>query len=321
MEIDESFVERKVDEECSPNVLLPRNLPGLCIPRISASITRKDVFEALKKCKIGFIGSIDIAPIKSNKNEKLNLVFVHMKEWANTEHANKIRNRLLEGKDIKIATEHDPVFWKASCIKKQKKTKKVIEFINLQEISNKTEEITLVPEKRIESEIPKKKKLSKRHLKIPIELEIMEEKKRYNEEFIELMEKLNNIMLKQGEPFRARAYQKAQETIMTYSADIFETSQLKGLPGIGSTIMNKSNEYVEKGTLQVLEREKTNPINILGEIYGVGPKKAQELVNAGIKKNLKLLVHTEEVLKHLEILMLLLQEQLTTVINSLSINC
>ena len=28
------------------------------------------------------------------------------------------------GKDIKIATEYDPVFWKASCIKKQKKVRK-----------------------------------------------------------------------------------------------------------------------------------------------------------------------------------------------------
>ena len=111
----------------------------------------------------------------------------------------------------------------------------------------------------------------------------MEEKKRYNEEFIELMEKLNTIMMKQGEPFRARAYQKAQETIMTYPNDIFDPSQLKGLPGIGSTIMDKLNEYVQTGTLRVLEREKTNPINILSDIYGVGPKKAQELVNAGVK--------------------------------------
>ncbi|NBQ17529.1 hypothetical protein EBU24_04380, partial [bacterium] len=147
------------------------------------------------------------------------------------------------------------------------------------------EAITLSNEvkKRIESEIIQKKKVSKRRLKTPIELEIMEEKKRYNEEFIELMEKLNNIMLKQGEPFRARAYQKAQETIMTYQNDIYDPNQLKGLPGIGSTIMDKLNEYVQTGTLRVLEREKTNPINILGEIYGIGPKKAQELVNAGVK--------------------------------------
>lgn len=163
----------------------------------------------------------------------------------------------------------------------KKQTKKAIEF----EIIDEPEEIIQTDEikKRIELEIPKKKKLSKRRLKTPIELEIMEEKKRYNEEFIELMEKLNNIMLKQGEPFRARAYQKAQETLMTYHDDIFEPSQLKGLPGIGTTIMDKLNEYVQTGTLRILEREKTNPINILGEIYGVGPVKAKQLVDAGVK--------------------------------------
>jgi len=138
--------------------------------------------------------------------------------------------------------------------------------------------------KRIEINNLENKNISKIHLKRPNELDIiMEEKKRYNEEFIDLMEKLNNIMLKQGEPFRARAYQKAQETIMNYSDNITSPSQLKGLPGIGDTIMDKLNEYVQTGTLRILEREKTNPINILTDIYGVGPKKAEELVNAGIK--------------------------------------
>ena len=105
---------------------------------------------------------------------------------------------------------------------------------------------------------------------------------RLNEKFIELMEQLADIMLKQGEPFRARAYQKAQETIMAYPADIMSPNDLKGKPGIGSTIMEKLNEYVETGTLKVLEREKNNPVNILAEVYGIGPKKAKELVDNGI---------------------------------------
>jgi len=109
------------------------------------------------------------------------------------------------------------------------------------------------------------------------------EQKRYNEQFIELLEKLNNIMLKRGEPFRARAYQKAQESIMTYPDNIFSPNQLKELPGIGATIMDKLIEFVQTGTLKVLENEKTNPINIFTDIYGVGPKKAEELVAAGIK--------------------------------------
>ena len=128
----------------------------------------------------------------------------------------------------------------------------------------------------------------------------MEEKKRYNEEFIELMENLNNIMLKQGEPFRARAYQKAQETIMTYSNNITSPSQLKDLPNIGSSIMDKLNEYVKTGTLQDLEKEKNNPINILCEIYGVGPKKSQELVLAGIKSINELRIRQNELLNDVQ---------------------
>ena len=105
---------------------------------------------------------------------------------------------------------------------------------------------------------------------------------RLNEKFIDLMEQLSSIMLKHGEPFRARAYQKAQESIMSYNSDILSPDQIKGLPAIGPTIMEKLNEYMATGTLRVIEREKTNPINILGEIYGIGPKKAKELVEQGI---------------------------------------
>ena len=110
----------------------------------------------------------------------------------------------------------------------------------------------------------------------------MEHPERLNEKFIDLMEKLSDIMLKKGEPFRARAYQKAQETIMSYPADILSTNDLKGKAGIGPTIMEKLNEYVETGTLQILEREKNNPVNILSDVYGIGPKKAKELVDNGV---------------------------------------
>lgn len=125
------------------------------------------------------------------------------------------------------------------------------------------------------------KDTTKTDLKISQEINKMSNG-RLNEKFIELMEKLADIMLKQGEPFRARAYQKAQETIMAYPGDILSPNDLKGKPGIGETIMDKLNEYVQTGTLKVLEREKNNPVNILAEVYGIGPKKAKDLVEQGI---------------------------------------
>jgi DNA ligase (NAD+) len=105
---------------------------------------------------------------------------------------------------------------------------------------------------------------------------------RLNEPLINLMEQLSNLMSKQGEPFRARAYQKAQEMIITHTRDILSPNDLKGMPNIGPTIMEKINEYYLTGTLALLEREKTNPINILSNVYGIGPKKAKELVDGGI---------------------------------------
>ena len=134
--------------------------------------------------------------------------------------------------------------------------------------------------------------------------------KRYNEEFIVLMEKLNNIMLKQGEPFRARAYQKAQETIMSYPENIYFVNQLKDKPGIGPTIMDKLDEYVKTGTLNIFEKEKTNPINILGDIYGVGPKKSKELVDAGIKTINELRERQNELLNDIQIVGLKYYEQI-----------
>ena len=105
---------------------------------------------------------------------------------------------------------------------------------------------------------------------------------RYNESFLDLMEKLHAVMVKKGEVFRAKAYQKAGEIILAYPGDIESHLVLKGCPGIGPTIMEKLGEFVETGTLQFLEREKQNPLHVLGDIYGVGPKKAQEWIDAGI---------------------------------------
>lgn len=105
--------------------------------------------------------------------------------------------------------------------------------------------------------------------------------KAYNEEFIEVLGELAGILQRQGEPFKARAYQRGQESIMTHQGDITDAAQLKGLPGVGDAIFKKLKEYMETGKIAMLERERNNPMNVLTNIYGVGPKKAQQLIDAG----------------------------------------
>ena len=125
----------------------------------------------------------------------------------------------------------------------------------------------------------------------------VEEKHAYNDEFVDILGQLEDIMTRQGEPFRARAYHKAAESIMTYPHDITDPKQVEGLPGVGKTIMTKLNEYVTTGKLNAIEKRKNDPINILTKVYGIGPKKAKDFVKEGLDTIEKLKQHPEKLTK------------------------
>jgi DNA ligase (NAD+) len=150
---------------------------------------------------------------------------------------------------------------------KENKTKKEKKPKEPKEVTRKKKEVTKVS--TLGHSLEKEKQSSQKS-------------ERKNEKLISLMDELYTIMMKKGENFKARAYKKAQETIMSYDGDIRDIEQLKGKPGIGETIMEKMKEFDKTGTLQLLERERNKPENILSDVYGIGPKKAKELVEKGI---------------------------------------
>lgn len=160
--------------------------------------------------------------------------------------------------------------------------------------SKKKSKLIVVDEFPEKMTSPKKVSPSSKSLKTSPMSKKMTPGKRLNEEFIATLQELNDIMMKQGEPFRARAYGKAVESIMEVDEDITDFKQLKGKPGIGSTIMDKLEEYQTTGTLKVLERERANPHNLLTNVYGIGFKKAQALVKKDIKTIADLKAHPEE---------------------------
>jgi len=126
-------------------------------------------------------------------------------------------------------------------------------------------------------------------------------KVRLNETYIELMMTLAYVMRYNKDFMRARAYNNAHETISTYVGDITSPEQLKGMKGIGNTIYQKLIDYKETGTLKVLDRnkhivEKKKAIDVFSDIYGVGEKKAEELVDKGIKTIAELEKRKDELL-------------------------
>ena len=100
----------------------------------------------------------------------------------------------------------------------------------------------------------------------------------YLDQFITLLEKLESLMTKKGKHFRARAYSKAKDSLILYGKPIHKIDDIKDLPNIGSTMLKKFKEYKDTGTLEVLENAKNDPMLIFTEIYGIGSKKAEELV-------------------------------------------
>ena len=106
---------------------------------------------------------------------------------------------------------------------------------------------------------------------------------RLNEKLIDLLEKLSNISNKMGENHKALIYKKAQTTLYNIKEDIVELKQLEGKPFIGKVIMEKFQLYLRDGKLDLIERFNAMPENILIDVYGIGPNKAKELVEKGIK--------------------------------------
>ena len=121
-----------------------------------------------------------------------------------------------------------------------------------------------------------------------------------NAAYVDILDQLATIMAKRGDNIRARVYKKAQETILAMTDDIYSPQQLKGQAGIGSTILEKLETFDKTGTLPIIEQERGKPENILSDVYGIGPKKAVELVQMGITSIAKLREKQDEVLNKVQ---------------------
>jgi len=121
-----------------------------------------------------------------------------------------------------------------------------------------------------------------------------------NAAYVDILDQLATIMAKRGDNIRSRVYKKAQETILAMTDDIYSPDQLKGQVGIGSTILEKLETFDKTGTLPIIEQERGKPESILSDVYGIGPKKAVEIVQMGITSIAQLRERQDEVLNKVQ---------------------
>ena len=108
--------------------------------------------------------------------------------------------------------------------------------------------------------------------------------KDYKVPIVDALEALRKKSIAEKESFKARAYQ----TVITQikAMDSFRAQDIVLLKGAGEKITAKIKEIIETGSLQSAEAAKRDynlvAIDTLKDIYGVGPVKAQALVQQGI---------------------------------------
>lgn len=98
------------------------------------------------------------------------------------------------------------------------------------------------------------------------------------------------------------AYRKAVSSLAQHPVRIQSGKEAKKLPGVGAKIAEKLDEFIETGELQKLKKIRQDEISAtikeLTRVSGIGPAKAKELTNLGIKSVNDLWKHTNKLNHH-----------------------
>ena len=107
-------------------------------------------------------------------------------------------------------------------------------------------------------------------------------------EILDALDVLRRKELLSKEPvskFKAAAYARVAKAISSLES-VTSYDDVKDIPGIGKEIQAKIKEILATGVSSSAEKARTEAVDIsntLLKIYGVGPSKARELIDAGVK--------------------------------------
>jgi hypothetical protein len=94
--------------------LIPSNVPVICIPYVFENIGEKRIEGIFKDLDIGRVDRIDLVPTTNHapNGSKVNRVFIHI-NWKIDEVTNKIRTKMLCGKEVKVLYD-GTYYWRLS---------------------------------------------------------------------------------------------------------------------------------------------------------------------------------------------------------------
>jgi DNA polymerase/3'-5' exonuclease PolX len=170
-----------------------------------------------------------------------------------------------------------------------------------------------------------------KNYKIPDNLKSIISKNFNKKIIIDNLMVIKNYENYKNEKYKVKAYTNVINNILIYNDDIKDLKDLKKIDGIGKSIFDKIKELYETGKISYIENNINNDDiyafkQELLSIHGIGPVKANNIVDSGIKSinelrknhlnmlnakqqigiryynDLKLRIPLSEYIKHLEIL-------------------
>ena len=95
--------------------MVPENVPSLCIPSVRPQMYEEKLQRIIEDLNIGEVTKIDMVPYTPLlSSSRVYRVFIHLK-WKIDESTNKIRTKLLNGRQVKVIYEEpwlkEPLFW------------------------------------------------------------------------------------------------------------------------------------------------------------------------------------------------------------------
>ena len=112
-------------------------------------------------------------------------------------------------------------------------------------------------------------------------------KKDHRKKIIEIFKKLEKIYQIEGNRPRTYAYMKIVRVLHNHDKPIYTIDDIKGLDGIGKKSLDKIDEIINTGKLDLLDRlsnkKKLDEHIELQDVLGIGPKIANKLIKKGIK--------------------------------------
>lgn len=111
--------------------------------------------------------------------------------------------------------------------------------------------------------------------------------KNFNKDISDILKEIGMIEKNRGEIFKYQQYLTACESLSSCPHRVTSGEEAqKNLNGVGRSISKKIQEILDTGKLEYLDKLRKDPeiisLNELCQVYGIGPKKAKELISNGI---------------------------------------